>query len=364
MTQPQSRKWQNDDAGPRQVKDLLNAISALHGEGTVRDRKTGVIGGPEQTLAYMIPTDPPRPEVTALDEEIREKHGHAVTRKTVRAIIAEYKAALESARKSRPVDDARRTPAEDAELRAQSAARAAAEKAERDARAELLARVRAKAPAGARALIFAEYHEDTSDPHSDYSGSRVTRTVAIGFRSSAREDFRALRAAAAKFPETAHMASQAAFTAWLGSSPAAARAKLEFRENYSLGSGNYLSDHFSARSGTGWVVRSREFPCQYLTLTEDAIPAFPAPSGPLPGPGAVTVSPSSTGREDTVEIRFGEKPPEETRAELIARGFRRACRARCWYGPDKAYAEALAARAGQEPGTPALQEDRHLARDR
>jgi len=38
----------------------------------------------------------------------------------------------------------------------------------------------AKAPAGAKALVFAEYHEDTSDLMTDYHGSVVTRTVAIG----------------------------------------------------------------------------------------------------------------------------------------------------------------------------------------
>lgn len=361
--------WQNASAGPRQVKDLRRAISALLGEGRTHDERTGVIGGEERTFSPMSLMDPPRPEVAALDEAIRAKYGSAVTRENVRAIIADYEAALPEARKSRPVDDRRRTPEEDAEITARAAERAAADKAGRDAQAALLAQVTAKAPRGAKALIFAEYHEDTSDVQSDYFSSRVTRTVAIGFRTSSREDFRALRAAAGQFPETAHLASEEALAAWLGSSP----ATLEYRDNYSGGGGNYLSDHGSSSYGTGWVVRSREFPCSYVHLTEDAVPAS-RPGPELPGgPGAVTLSPSSIGREGVVEIRFSEKPAEEARDALTAHGFRWARGNRCWYGTDIAYAEALAAaasspggsaaEAGAPAGSAAPQEDRHLTRD-
>jgi hypothetical protein len=362
-------KWQNVSAGPRQVKDLRRAIGALLGEGRTRDEMTGVIGGEERVYSPMSPMDPPRPEVAALDEAIREKYGHTVTRENVRAIIADYEAALPEARKSRPVDDNRRTPEEDAEIRARAAGQAAAYQAERDAGAALLAQVIAKAPSGARALIFAEYHQDTSDTQTDYFSSRVTRTAAIGFRTSSREDFRALRAAAGQFPETAHMASEEALAAWLGSSP----ATLEYRDNYSGGGGNYLSDHGSASYGSGWVVKSREFPCSYVHLTEDAVPAS-RPAAELPaGPGTVTLSPSSIGRDGVVEIRFSEKPSEETRDALTAHGFRWARGNRCWYGTDIAYAQALAtaagspgesaAEAGAPAGAAALQEDRHLTRD-
>lgn len=260
-------EWQNISAGPRQVKDLTKAINALQWEGRNRDEIYGVIGGEERrsTVAAMMARV--RGEVTALDEKIRAKYGHQVTSANVREVIAAYEAAIPEARESRPVDDNRRSPEENERLMAERAARDAEQEAKRSAAGALLEQAMAKAPAGTKALIYAEYHEDTSDPMTDYHGSRVTRTVAIGFRTSAREDFRALRAAAGRFPETAHLA---------------AGEDVEHRENYSMGGGNFLSDHGSSDSGTGWVVRSRDFPCQYVNLTDDAIPAATAPVSPAP----------------------------------------------------------------------------------
>jgi predicted RNA methylase len=251
-----SQKWQNVSAGPRQVKDLTRAVAALQWEGKNRVEVTGVRGGAEHrsTVAGMF--DPVRPEVAALEEKIHAAHGSQVTSGNVRQVIADYVAALADAVRSRPVVDNRRSPEEDAALSARQAERDAAREAKQSAAGTLLAQAMAKAPAGAKALICAEYHEDTSDLQADYHGSRVTRTVAIGFRTSSREDFRALHAAAGRFPETAHLTG----------------ADTEHRENYSMGGGNFLSDHGSSDSGTGWVVRSRDFPCAYVSLTEDAVP--------------------------------------------------------------------------------------------
>jgi hypothetical protein len=44
------------------------------------------------------------------------------------------------------------------------------------------ARIMAKAPAGAKAVIVAELEEDQSEPQTDYFGSKTVRRVAIGFR--------------------------------------------------------------------------------------------------------------------------------------------------------------------------------------
>jgi hypothetical protein len=155
--------------------------------------------------------------------------------------------------------------------------------------------------------------------------------VAIGWRFTAREDFRALHAAAAAFPETAHLGTP---------------GEDEHRDNYSMGAGNYLSDHGGAHSGTGWVVRSAGLPCRWVSLTEDAIPepgaGRAAAPGPVAGAGGVTVSPSSLGREGVVEIRFAERPADDVLAALRLRGFRWARGNRCWYGTDRAYAESLA----------------------
>jgi predicted RNA methylase len=270
-------EWRNVSAGPRQFKELSKAIGALQWEGKNHDELTGVVGGAEHRSTYMSMCGPVRPEVTALDEAIRARYDGQVISANVREIIADYEAALPEAVKSRPVVDSRRSPEEDAGLAARRAAHNTEQEAARAAADALLNQVKAKAPAGTKALIYAEYHEDTSDIQTDYHGSRVTRTVAIGFRTSSREDFRALRAAAGRFPETAHLAS----------------GDVEHRENYSMGGGNFLSDHGSSDSGTGWVVRSRDFPCAYVSLTEDAVPEPQAapesvrpqatqPSGPKP----------------------------------------------------------------------------------
>ena len=84
-------KWQNVDAGPRQVKDLHAAMGALQWEGKNHDELTGVIGGEEHRSTFASMCGPVRPEVVALDEAIRAKYGHQVTKATVRAIIADYR---------------------------------------------------------------------------------------------------------------------------------------------------------------------------------------------------------------------------------------------------------------------------------
>jgi len=273
-----SQKWQNISAGPRQVKDLQKAMGALQWEGKNHDEITGVAGGEERRSTFAGMCEPVRDEVTALDEAIRARYGHQITRENVRAIVADYEAALPEARKSRPVIDSRRSADEAAELVAKMAVRDAERQALQAAQGALLEQVKAKAPATAKALIYAEYHEDTSDPMTDHFGSRVTRTVAIGFRTGSREDFRQLRAAAGQFPETAHLASDGA---------------AEHRENYSMGGGNFLSDHGSSDSGTGWVVKSRDLPCQWVSLTEDAIAAAPAAHAKAERESATPAAPRS-----------------------------------------------------------------------
>lgn len=342
-------KWRNVSAGPRQLADLEKAVRALHAEGRTHDELTGVIGGDEHRASLMSVFSPPRPEVLDLEAKIRADYGGIVTSGNVRQVIAAYEAVLPEARQSRRVDDQRRTPEEDAELKAKAAERAAAEQADREDANAVLAGVLAKAPASAKALIIAEYHEDTSDSQTDYQGSQVMCTVAIGFRYSSREDFAALRAAAAQFPDTAHMASDDTLAAWLeaqGSRPGSV-GPLEHRENYSMGSGNYLSDHGSARGGTGWVVRSADLGGRWLHLTEDAIPGAPAPAvAPVPttvADGQVTIRPSSIGRGGVVEVVFASKPAPEVIEGMHRHGFRWARRNRCWYGTDTAYAESLRA---------------------
>lgn len=315
-------KWVNVDAGPRQIKDLNEAIRELTREGQTHDELTGVAGGKEHATTYWSPFGGSRPETAVLDTAIREQYGYQVTRKNVRAIIAAYQAAVPELAKSRPVQDSRRSAEEDAELTAKIAARDAEDAAKRDAEQSLLDQVLAKAPAGAQALIVAEYHVDKSDLQTDYAANSTTRCVAIGWRFSKREDFRALHAAAAAFPETAGVTFE------------------ERRDNYSMGKGNYLTDHGWDGMGTGWVVKSRTIPCRYVHLTEDAIPAAAQSAGTPTAPvDGVTVS---EGQAGNTEVRFPDKPAFEVRKGLKDHGFRWNGRDKCWYGKDAAYANSLA----------------------
>jgi hypothetical protein len=327
-------KWQNVDAGPRQLKDLQKAIRDLNWEGRTYSEVSGTIGGEEHRSSYVNVMGTVRPEVTALDEAIREVYNSEVTKANVRSIIADYEAALPEAKLSRPVDDKRITPEVRAEQDARIAARHAEEQAVSDAHKVIMDAVMAKAPPAAKALIIAEYRKDASDPMSDYSASHTQRAIAIGWRFSSREDFRALAAAAAQFSETTGVT----FT--------------EHRDNHSMGHGNYLSDHGWAGSGTGWLIRSYALPARYLQLSEDAIPEQAAatwvcrtanePASVVTAPEGITITPSSLGRAGVVEVRFSEKPAPEVLSTLKARGFRWARGNRCWYGKQANLPESLA----------------------
>jgi hypothetical protein len=69
-------------------------------------------------------------------------------------------------------------------------------------KAEIEAKMKA---AGAERIIIASFMVNESDSYTDYHGGRTGRTVVIGFGKGKRESFRQLRAAAGKFPPTAHM---------------------------------------------------------------------------------------------------------------------------------------------------------------
>lgn len=95
-------------------------------------------------------------------------------------------------------------------------------------------------PAWAKGYLVAEYHQDESDVQTDYFSYRVTETVFLGFSKSDRNNFSEMRKFASTFPETAHLAGSEG---------------VEHRENYSGGSGYYLSRSCGRHSG--WVIRKR-----------------------------------------------------------------------------------------------------------
>lgn len=313
------KKWVNVDAGPRMVKQVNEAISSLRWESNTFIEVYGVVGGQESRSVMTEVFGTGRQEVLAKGQEIGEKYDWKVTKANYKEILADFAAAVEEAKASREVRDERRTQEEESELREQQAENSKAYQERSDRETALREQVREKAPSGAHAVIMAELNEDTSDIMTDYFANKTVRAVAIGFRFSKREDFKALRRAAGEFPETKHLGPDA-------------DKDIEHRDNYSMGKGNYLSDHGWDGSGSGWVVKSYDIGGDWWHVDEDAIPEQAALSTPAGSGEGYEVRPSSLGRDGVVEIHFTDKPDEDVRASLKAAGFRWARGNRCWYG--------------------------------
>lgn len=198
------RKWASR-AGPRQTKAVDKALRALLWEGKSRDEITGVIGGEEHRSTLTGIFGDARPECWTELNALGQRFGWTITRDNCREIVAAVEEATARLAESRPVDDKRTTPEERAErdkaTETQQQKYADAEHAKRENHAAIMA----KRPAWAKALIVAELDECQSDPMTDYFAHGTGRHVAIGWRKSSREDFRALRQAAATLPETAHL---------------------------------------------------------------------------------------------------------------------------------------------------------------
>lgn len=314
-----SKRWAAEDLGPRQASALNKLLRKLHGERNTHTRLSGVVGVKEDSYAVSTFGGGPVNEAAIeVWDELGEQFGWSVSKKTLKAVRAAAEAAIEKARAGRPVVDERRTPEEEAEQRRDQEERNAAERERLDRFKANHDALRAKAPAGAVAFIVAEYDEDRSEPMTDYFGHTTTRTVAIGWRFSKREDFRRLREVAATFPETAHLGPDAP-------------KDVEHRDNYSMGSGNYLKAGFN--DSTGWRVHSIELKYERglpYSEVEDHLPAASTAAEPVEAGGA-TVTDSEKNPENA-EVRFDSKPSAEIRAELKAARFRWSPRFGCWYG--------------------------------
>lgn len=128
-----------------------------------------------------------------------------------------------------------RTRADALKAEQEAARRAAADDAER-LRTIGAERLRQIVPDDAVAVIIGEQHESECDPYTDYFGSRIVRTVLLGFSTHTRDLFPEMRKAAARFEGTAHLAER--------------NAEYEHREKYSMGHGYYLGTH----RYSGWQV--------------------------------------------------------------------------------------------------------------
>lgn len=120
----------------------------------------------------------------------------------------------------------------------QNVARAADEERRKQER-EFWMDAETRIPAGAKAVIIAEYHEDASDSMTDYFAHKTARVVILAFSTHTRDLFPELRKAALNHPDCAH----------LHGAPESA----EHREKYSMGAGFYLKN--GGRHWTGWSVR-------------------------------------------------------------------------------------------------------------
>jgi len=249
----QTQQWPAD-LGPRQAKQVKEALAAMRQESQTQVAINGVVGGEERRHAFVQIFGTYRhPRYAELYQEIRTQFP-TLTRDNYQAAIKAIEAATATMRGSRVEHDKRITADEASERQRAQMVREAEEHARQEAAAASWAVIDAKRPAWAEAVIVAEEREDTSDPYSDYCNHRTVRRVAIGWRSGKREDFRQLRAAARAYAATANLDCDEA----------------EKRENYSMGAGNYLA----LSRNSGWAVKSYEF--RYTGnryhVIEDALP--------------------------------------------------------------------------------------------
>ncbi len=266
-------------AGPIQTKRVNAAVRALLWRGKARVELRGIIGGEERRAELTAVCGNPSDEsLTALDT-IGQQFDWTVTRENYGEIATALE--LATANLVLPVDDCREEAGEVAQRQAESASRRQEQDRQHEQCETAYAAVIAKRPAGAEALIVAIFDQDDSDSMTDYHNHKMTRVVAIGWRRGKREDFRQLRAAAALFPDTAHLGPQAG-------------AEVEHRENWSMGSGNYVKAGHD--DSTGWRVKSQELSYGWVppVVIEDrltmpaATPATPATATPA-ATGAYTI---------------------------------------------------------------------------
>jgi hypothetical protein len=271
-------QW-HSSAGPIQTKRVYKLLSSLRSLANTKYSKRGVIGGSEHTVSIISiglgrqqAESPESIAILGLLAEVGDQFAYSLTRENLTAVEAALKVAIKKAEKLVPVDDQRVTPAEQAaNIREQArqrdtgAAKAATEEQARQrAWAPILAKV-----GKADALIIATLKEDTSEPQSDYSGNKAVRRVAIGVRFGAREDFAQIKTAAERFLTSI---GEAGLISQLES----------HRDNYSRGTGNYISDHGWDGAGSGWRFDTVKLPLSpttmYYSPCEDGLPPLVLPT--------------------------------------------------------------------------------------
>lgn len=296
------RQWRSS-AGPRQTKAAQEAIARLRLRGKAKIEVTD--NGRSEVVD--LSGDQSRQSILA-EHAIGQKFAWTITAENYCQIVEAFDTAARGLKLQEV--DRRTTPEERAAHQAASEKyRAECEERVRKTR-QIQDEIMAKRPPKAAALIVAELNEDASDLMTDYHGHKTTRRVAIGWRTGKRESFKQLRAAAATFPETAHLGpgrdvwyvtqqdengqhrpidadgrfayygSRAEFTteaeavAFIRSNYLAHAQthceSVEHRENWSMGAGNYLKA--GSDDSTGWRVRSYSLDYSFASENlEDAL---------------------------------------------------------------------------------------------
>ena len=125
------QKW-TTEAGPRQTKQVERALQDLRAEGQTHTELSGVKGKDEHESNMMSLFGPVRQEVAVFQEELKAKYDYTITRENYKNIIQDIQEALPELKTSRVIEDKRRSPEEEKELREERAQR----EAERKAKAE------------------------------------------------------------------------------------------------------------------------------------------------------------------------------------------------------------------------------------
>lgn len=329
-------KWTNLNVGPRKIKPVEKLISSVNWALKSFTELSGVIGQPEteNKFTYMAPFTPvSNPEGYAILNAVGEKYNWQISLATLANLENDLKSALQQIKSTIPVVDKRISPEESIANEA-NRNQFRKEQEEKQTQATIATNaILAKKPAWATALIVAELDQDDSDLMTDYHSHKTLRHVAIGWRSGSKEDFRQLRKAAGNFSETVHLGPDA-------------DDKIEHRENYSMGAGNYLKN--GHRDNSGWSVKS--YPVSILNGLarydyEDQLPdAVTTPTEAIAsGSEGLTIKKNT--EKNGIELHFSNKPEEAVLNQLKSAGFRWSRFNKCWYTKDTpenlAFAESL-----------------------
>lgn len=198
----ETKKWTNT-AGPRKSKKVRQILDAIKRVSQEHVEISGT--GEGSRTVYWSFCEPANDAALAQIELLGDTFGWEITNANLEELERTALVTLNVCKTLRPVVDKRRSNDEEQAMQARRTDMQIAADANKRACEAAIAGIEAKRPVWAKAIIIAELEEDQSDSMSDYHGSKTVRTVVIGWRKGDREDFKQLRAAAATFPETAHM---------------------------------------------------------------------------------------------------------------------------------------------------------------